>query len=147
MTKIVRLRAGERVVLVAVPPGLLDGLPDEDQRAITAIVGKPIKLIGYDDIGRAELEFDDPFNDSIHTIWVKPEFIQRDGATQRHNNRSVAIARTVDGDCRSDRDVMPMLSYARSLTAHASSRGETNALTSARADSRAVGQCRAHGPI
>jgi hypothetical protein len=55
-------RAGERVVLVAIPPGLLDGLPDEDQRAITAIVGKPVKFCGYDDIGRAELEFDDPFD-------------------------------------------------------------------------------------
>jgi hypothetical protein len=67
---------GQRVVLVAIPPGLLDGLPDEDQRAITAIVGKPVRFCGYDDIGRAELEFDDPFNDSTHTIWVKPEFIQ-----------------------------------------------------------------------
>ncbi len=62
MVKDGRPRAGERVVLVAVPPGLLDGLPDEDQRAITAIVGKPVKLCGYDDIGRAELSFDDPFD-------------------------------------------------------------------------------------
>jgi hypothetical protein len=71
-------------VLAAVPPGLLDGLPDEDQRAIRAIVGKPVMLIGYDDDGRAELEFADPFDaDSenyyshTHTIWVAPEFIQR----------------------------------------------------------------------
>jgi hypothetical protein len=62
MTEGDRPRAGERVVLVAIPPGLLDGLPDEDQRAIVAIVGKPIQFVGYDDIGRAELEFDDPFD-------------------------------------------------------------------------------------
>jgi len=61
MTKIVKPRAGDSVILVGIPPGLLDGLPDDDQRAITAIVGKPIKFLGYDDIGRAELEFDDPF--------------------------------------------------------------------------------------
>jgi len=79
MTKIRRPRAGERVVLVAIPPGLLDGLPDVDQRAIAAIVGKPIKFIGYDDIGRAELEFDDPFDESNHTIWVAPEFIESIG--------------------------------------------------------------------
>ena len=54
MTEGDRPRAGERVVLVAIPPGLLDGLPDGDQRAITAIVGKPINFVGYDDIGRAE---------------------------------------------------------------------------------------------
>jgi hypothetical protein len=46
-----RPRAGQRVVLVAIPPGLLDGLPDEDQRAINAIVGKPVRFCGYDDIG------------------------------------------------------------------------------------------------
>jgi len=75
MVKNNRMRGGERVVLVAVPPGLLDGLPADDQRAITPIIGKPVTFCGYDDIGRAELEFDDPFNDSSHTIWVAPEFI------------------------------------------------------------------------
>jgi hypothetical protein len=76
MAKNDRVRAGERVVLVAIPAGLLDGLPDDDQRAITAIVGKPVKFCGYDEIGRAELEFDNPLDDSTHTIWVAPEFIQ-----------------------------------------------------------------------
>lgn len=49
-----RPRAGERVALVAIPSGLLDGLPEEDQRAIQAIVGKPVTFLGYDEIGRAE---------------------------------------------------------------------------------------------
>ena len=74
--------AGERVVLIALPPGFLDGLPDEDQRAITAIVGEPVLLLGYDDDGRAELEFDDPFvartdtSSYTHKIWVAPELIK-----------------------------------------------------------------------
>ena len=73
-----RPRAGEMVVLVAVPPGLLDGLPDEDCRAIAAIVGKPLALAGWDEDGRAELHFDDPFDaQSTHSIWVQPEFIAR----------------------------------------------------------------------
>jgi hypothetical protein len=73
------LRTGERVVLIAVPPGFLDDLPEEDQRAITAMIGKPVQFSGWDEDGRAELEFDDPFHDGTHTIWVKPEFIARSG--------------------------------------------------------------------
>ena len=74
---------GDEVVLIAVPPGLLDGLPDEDQRAITAMLGKPVRLIGWDEDGRAELHFDDPFDtrtddySHTHSIWVRPEFIVR----------------------------------------------------------------------
>src|SRR6478752_613634 len=69
-------KVGDKVVLVALPPGLLDGLPEEDQRAISAMVGKSVLLVGFDDFGRAELEFDDPFDarpgrhTHTHTIWV-----------------------------------------------------------------------------
>jgi len=70
--------AGEQVISLALPPGLLDGLPEEDQPAIIAMVGKPVTLVGYDEDERAELFFDDPFtHDSSHThsIWAAPEFI------------------------------------------------------------------------
>jgi hypothetical protein len=76
-------KAGETVVLTVLPPGLLDGLPEEDQRAISAIVGRPVLLCGYDQDGRAELEFDDPFDgrpgtfEHTHTIFVSPKFIRR----------------------------------------------------------------------
>jgi len=36
------------VVLTSIPPGLLDGLPQEDQNAIVAIVGKPVLLVEYE---------------------------------------------------------------------------------------------------
>jgi hypothetical protein len=78
-----KLRAGDTVVLVGVPPGLLDGLRAEDQRAIIAVVGKPVQFVGYDEDGKAELEFDDPFDprtehySNTHTIWVAPTFIER----------------------------------------------------------------------
>jgi hypothetical protein len=61
----------------------LEGLPQEDQNAIVAIVGKPVSLVDYDEDGRAELHVDDPFDvrtddDSHrHSIWVAPEFIER----------------------------------------------------------------------
>jgi hypothetical protein len=60
----------------------------EDQRAINAIVGKPVRFCAYDDIGRAELEFDDPFDprtenySHTHTIWVDPQFVERRRATK-----------------------------------------------------------------
>jgi hypothetical protein len=59
MNDSIKPKPGDMVVLTAVPPGLLDGLPQEDQHAITAMVGKPVLLVGYDDDGRAEVCFDD----------------------------------------------------------------------------------------
>ena len=73
---------GETVVLTTTPLDLLEGLPQEDQNAIVAIVGKPVLLVGYDELGRAELEFDDPFDvrsdqySHTHKLWVAPEFIE-----------------------------------------------------------------------
>lgn len=76
-------RPGDTVVLKSVPLGLLDGLPEEAQRAIEAIVGKPVLLVEYDEDGRALLDFDDPFDgvpgtyNHTHSIWVAPTFIER----------------------------------------------------------------------
>jgi hypothetical protein len=68
-------KPGESVVLTEVPPGILDDLPLEDKQAIVEIVGKPIALRGYDDQGRAELEFID--RDGIsHVIFVASRFIR-----------------------------------------------------------------------
>jgi hypothetical protein len=72
-----RPKPGQKVILKVLPPGFVDDLPDEDQRAISAMVGKPIVLNGYDRIGMAELHFADPYiENSSHTIWVDPKFIK-----------------------------------------------------------------------
>lgn len=68
-------KPGENVVLTEVPPGLLDDLPSEDQKAISEVVGKPILLVGFDDDGRAELEFADG-EGGVHFIFVNPEFVR-----------------------------------------------------------------------
>ncbi len=68
-------KPGDPVVLTEVPPGLLDGLPMEDQRAISEVVGKPILLTEYDDEGRAELKFTDR-DGVIHFIYVSPNIIR-----------------------------------------------------------------------
>ena len=40
---------GEMVLLKSIPPGLVDGLPQDDQNAIVAIIGKPVLLVGKRD--------------------------------------------------------------------------------------------------
>ena len=67
--------AGRNVILKALPPGFLDDLPVEDQRAISEIVGKPVRLNEYDEDGRAELEFTDNEN-VIHFVYVDATFIE-----------------------------------------------------------------------
>jgi len=68
-------KPGEKVILKALPPGFIDDLPEEDQRAISAVVGKPIILNKYENDGRAELEFTDN-EDTIHFIYVDPRFMK-----------------------------------------------------------------------
>jgi hypothetical protein len=68
-------KPGNRVILIELPPGFLDDLPEEDQQAIRDTVGKPVRLNEYDEDGRAELAFKD-CNGCFHTIYVGPEFIR-----------------------------------------------------------------------
>jgi hypothetical protein len=69
-----RPKPGEKVILKALPPRFLDDLPAEEQRAISARIGRPIMLMRYERDGRAELEFMDK-DDGIHTLYVHPKFI------------------------------------------------------------------------
>jgi hypothetical protein len=72
------MQPGETVFLVEIPPGLLNDLPSEDQRAISQAVGKPVRFVEYDEDGRVELEFTDAEN-VIHSIWVDPRYVARHG--------------------------------------------------------------------
>jgi hypothetical protein len=65
---------GRKVVLKSAPSALLNGLPEEDQIAIRAIVGRPVLLAAFRH-GQAELEFTDSAGDE-HTIWVEPDLLQ-----------------------------------------------------------------------
>ena len=67
---------GEMVILTELPSRFLEDLPKEDQVAISGVVGKAIMLKGYDEDGRAELEFTEK-NGTIHFIYVSPEFVRR----------------------------------------------------------------------
>jgi hypothetical protein len=70
-----KLKRGQAVILEGLPPGFIDDLPDEDQRAISAVIGKPVTLNRYERDGRAELEFTDD-EGIIHFIFVHPKFIK-----------------------------------------------------------------------
>jgi hypothetical protein len=65
---------GQWVTLCALPKGFVDGLPEEDQQAVTAVVGRQVHLNQYEEDGRAELEFTDS-NGIIHFIYVDPKYI------------------------------------------------------------------------
>jgi len=69
------LRPGATVILEKLPPGLRDGLPGEDQAAISAIVGVPIRFSGFDEDGRLELAFVEE-NRTIHHIYVDRKFVK-----------------------------------------------------------------------
>jgi len=66
---------GDFVVLEQAPEGLLRRLPESDQHAIRQILGKPVRLLAYDDHGRAELEFTGS-DGTIHLIYVNPETLR-----------------------------------------------------------------------
>jgi hypothetical protein len=68
------LRPGDVVVLISVPPTLMSGLPEEDQTAISSVIGKPVTFTGFSH-GQAEVEFKDGHGGE-HTIWVDADRIK-----------------------------------------------------------------------
>jgi hypothetical protein len=73
--RVTKPKPGDNVVLKALPPGFIDDLPKEEQRAILVRIGRPRMLTGYDRDGRAELEFMTQ-DDSIHTLYVDLKFVR-----------------------------------------------------------------------
>jgi hypothetical protein len=71
----VNSKPGDYVVLTGVPPELLEGLPREDQAAIVEVVGEQVLLVGYEDDGRAKLQFTDKYG-TIHFVFVNPTLIR-----------------------------------------------------------------------
>ena len=72
-------KPGDMVVLVGLPPGFLDDLPLEEQAAISAMVGKPIKFCGITSTStweRVEVEFIDEKRGMKHWLYVDPSFIR-----------------------------------------------------------------------
>ena len=66
-------KPGDQVILKE-RPGSFEDLPEPDQQKISAIIGKPVQLHGYDDNGRAMLLFTDADGELCY-IFVSPELI------------------------------------------------------------------------
>ena len=62
----------KQVRLLGLPHGFLDDLPQGDRRALLDAVGTQVKFNGFDEHGRAELEFKDK-NGARHFIYLDPE--------------------------------------------------------------------------
>ena len=71
-----QLKPGARVFLLEIPPGLLTDLPIEDQWAIEVAAKRPLEFVGYDDDGRAELEFTDSAG-VHHFIYVDQVYVRQ----------------------------------------------------------------------
>ena len=67
-------KLGELVKLKLVPPDLLENLPIADRKAILRASSSPMRLIEYDEVGRAGLDFTDD-NGIIHIIYVNPDLL------------------------------------------------------------------------
>jgi hypothetical protein len=61
-------------MLKFVPSGLLENLPIADRKAILRASSSPMRLIEYDEVGRAGLEFTDD-NGIVHIIYVNPDLL------------------------------------------------------------------------
>jgi hypothetical protein len=72
-----KVAAGDSVKIVEIPAYLPLGLPQEDQYAIQAQVGKTLTILDFNQSGEAEFEFVDEATGSIHTIWLSPYFLEK----------------------------------------------------------------------
>ena len=66
-----KLTVGTMVRMLVAPEELISGLPESDQAAIQAVVGKKITVKGFDKYGHVEPRFRDK-KKIIHYIWVRP---------------------------------------------------------------------------
>jgi hypothetical protein len=70
------LVVGDSVKVVEIPAALPQGLPDEDQIAIRAQIGKTLIIQEFNEGGDAELEFADS-DGTIHTIWIELRCLEK----------------------------------------------------------------------
>ncbi len=70
------IAAGDSVKVIEIPALLPQGLPEEDQIAIHAQLGKVLIVQGFNQSGYVELEFVDVAG-YIHTIWIGSHCLEK----------------------------------------------------------------------
>ena len=70
-----KISKGTWVRMPSAPDELLSGLPEDDQLAIRDIIGKELRVKGFDKNGHVELWFIDK-KETYHYIWVRPSELE-----------------------------------------------------------------------
>lgn len=73
------LSIGDLAIVREIPSGLLAGLPQEDQEAISAQLGSALSIDSFSPGDEAELEFVDD-SGIHHSIWLACPHLERLGA-------------------------------------------------------------------
>jgi hypothetical protein len=71
------MNIGDKVRLIAIPPGLPVGKADLPTQAIfEKCLGHEFEVVDFNDIGLAELPIESVTGSLGETIWVEPEFLE-----------------------------------------------------------------------
>lgn len=90
-------KPGDKVILVGLPPYFLDDLPEEEQRAISRRVGTSIRLVEWDELGQAEVEFNYRIGKHeiiYHTLWVPAQFVRPIKSKRKGGSKAAPKKRT-----------------------------------------------------
>ena len=71
---------GDRVRLLKLEEWFFKGIPADDVVFLKSCVGAETEIIGFDDYGHAELDFERPAPEGeylSHTIWVVQDWIEK----------------------------------------------------------------------
>jgi len=73
-------KTGDRVRLLKLEDWFFKDIPADDVAFLKARVGEVSEIIGFDDYGHAELEFERPEPEGSyrsHTIWIDQDWIEK----------------------------------------------------------------------
>lgn len=73
-------KTGDSVRLLKLEVWFFKGIPADDVVFLKSCVGAQTEVIGFDDYGHAELEFERPAPEGeyrSHTIWVDQDWIEK----------------------------------------------------------------------
>lgn len=65
----------DTVLILRMPDWMLRGQAKEDLRALTAVIGRELVVVGFDGYGHVELEF--LAHNGFHTIFMDGESLRR----------------------------------------------------------------------
>jgi|GEM_PF-2463250 len=74
-----KIKVGDKVRVLKVPPSVAKEMPAETRKLFRRCVGKVLRVDGFGRCGHLELNIHDDGSQatpSAHTIWIEPEFVE-----------------------------------------------------------------------